>query len=114
MLPLFVVVTGSPADPRFAVTEFSIVGHGSTVFVTPPFESKPIGCAVACSGKLAAVGAYQQGTVWIYNLSNPAAPALQNTFDSGLGSGAGLSGIGSISLDGANALVGEANGPNIK
>jgi hypothetical protein len=112
MLPMFVVVTGSPADTRFAVTEFSIVGHGSTVLKTPPFESRGNGCVVACSGKLAAVGAYQQGTVWIYDLSNPANPTIQNTFDTTLAA-QGRTGIGAISMDGTNVLVGEAGGPNI-
>jgi hypothetical protein len=109
---MFVVVTGSPTDTRFAVTEFPFVGRGSTVFITPPFESRGIGCVVACSGTLAAVGAYKQGTVWIYDLSNPGNPTIQNTFDTGLAA-QGRSGIGAISLDGTKVLVGEASGPNI-
>ncbi len=114
MLPLFIVVTGSPADTRFAVTEFSIVGRASTKFISPPFESQGFGCVVACSGKLAAVGAYKQDQVWIYDLSNPSSPALIQTLDTQLGPGYNLGGVGAISLDGTNLLVGEAGGPNIK
>jgi hypothetical protein len=114
MLPIFVIVTGSPTDPRFAVTEFPLVGHGSTKFFRPPFQSDPIGCVVACSGKLAAVGGYGQDEVWIYDLTNPSSPTLIQTLDTQLGAGYNLSGVGTVSLDGTNLLVGEAAGPNIK
>jgi hypothetical protein len=67
---------------------------------------------VACSGKLAAVAAYQQGTLWIYDFSNPANPTIQNSFDTTLAAQGGT-GIGAISLDGTKVLVGEAGGPNI-
>jgi hypothetical protein len=110
MLPMFVAVTGSSGDARFAVTQFSIVGRASTKLIRPPFESDPVGCVVACSGQLAAVGAYQQTTVWIYNLSNPANPTIQITLDSTLGTG---NGIGWLSLDGTNLLVGQFDGPSV-
>jgi hypothetical protein len=109
MLPMFVAVIGNSRDLRFAVTEFSIVGRASTKLITPPFsQSQPIGCVVACSGKLAVVGAYQQTTAWIYDLSNPAHP--QRILDSTLGVG---NGIGTLSLDGTNLLVGQFNGPSV-
>jgi hypothetical protein len=110
MLPMFVAMTGNSADARFAVTEFSIVGRASTKLIRPPFESDPIGCVVACSGMLAAVGAYQQTTVWIYDLSNPANPTIQITLDSGLGVG---NAIGTLSLDGTKLLVGQFDGPSV-
>jgi hypothetical protein len=110
MLPMFVAVTGNTADARFTVTAFSIVGRASTVKIRPPFESDPIGCVVACSGMVAAVGAYQQTTVWIYDLSNPGDPTIQITLDSGLGEG---NGIGTLSLDGTKLLVGQFDGPSV-
>jgi hypothetical protein len=110
MLPLFVAVTGNSNDARFAVTEFSIVGRASTKLITANFESQPTGCVVACSGKFAAVGAYKQSSVWIYDLSNPASPTIQNTLNTTLGAG---NGIGTLSLDGTNLLVGQFNGPSV-
>jgi hypothetical protein len=110
MLPMFVAVTGSSGDPRFAVTAFSIVGRASTKLMRPPFESDPVGCVVACSGMLAAVGAYQQTTVWIYDISNPANPTLQIALDSTLGA---PNGIGTLSLDGTNLLIGQWDGPSV-
>lgn len=122
---ILVVVTGSVADSRFAVTNFSDPSAPTTVFVTPPFPGG--GCLADCSNNignqgvgtannansaLAAVGNYQGSMVSIYDLTNTAAPVLLNTFDTGLGS-RGLTGIGALSLDQTNLIVGEANGPNI-
>jgi hypothetical protein len=105
----FVVVSGSSSDPRFSVTDFTNTSAATTVFVTPPFTSG--GCVVDCSGTLAAVGAYQGSQVTIYDITNPASPTVKNTYDTGLGSP--LTGIGALSLDGTNLLVGEAGGQNI-
>jgi WD40 repeat protein len=119
---IFVAVTGSIADSRFAVTDFSNAAAPTTVLVPSPF---PTGCVVDCSNNLgnqsvgtladstsalAAVGDYTSGTVAIYNLLNPAAPTLQNTFDSGLG------GIGAIAFDGQsgnNLALGASNGSTV-
>jgi hypothetical protein len=120
-----VVVTGSNNDFRFGVTDFSNAKAPTTVFVNPGFSSGPSptgnGCVVSCSslfsdgdisGTLVAVGNYGGGQVAIYDLSNPALPQLQSTFDTRLG-GPGLTGIGALSLYGDYLLVGEARGPNI-
>jgi hypothetical protein len=119
---VFVAVTGSITDSRFAVTDFSNAAAPTTVLVQSPFSK---GCVVDCSNNLgnqsvgtlanstsalAAVGDYSSGTVAIYNLLNPAAPALQNTFDSGLG------GIGAVAFDGQsgnNLAVGASNGSTV-
>jgi hypothetical protein len=116
---IYVAVTGSIADSRFAVTNFSTPAKPTTVLVPSPF---PTGCVVDCSNNLgnqavgtladstsalAAVGNYTGGSVAIYNLLNPAAPALQNTFDTG------LSGIGALAFDGQSGnrlVVGSASG----
>ncbi len=105
----FVAVSGSSSDPRFSVTDFSNPTTPTTVFVTPPFTSG--GCVVDCSATLAAVGAYQGSQVTIYDITNPASPAAKNTYDTGLGSP--LTGIGALSLDGTNLLVGENGGQNV-
>jgi hypothetical protein len=117
-----VVVNGSNNDPRFAVTDFSDATKPTTVFVKPSF---PVtgpgsnGCVVASSslfsdgdisGSLVAVGQYAGGQVAIYDVSDPAAPALKASLDTGLGA---LTGIGALSLYGNNLLVGEAHGPNL-
>jgi WD40 repeat protein len=119
---IFVAVTGSTTDSRFAVTNFSDAAAPTTVLVQSPF---PTGCVVDCSNNLgnqsvgtlanstsalAAVGDYTSGTVAIYNLLNPAAPTLQNTFDSGLG------GIGAVAFDaqsGNNLALGASNGSTV-
>jgi hypothetical protein len=119
---VFVTVAGSTTDSRFAVTDFSNAAAPTTVLVQSPF---PTGCVVDCSNNLgnqsvgtladstsalAAVGDYTSGRVAIYNLLNPAAPALQNTFDSGLG------GIGAVAFDGQsgnNLAVGASNGSTV-
>jgi hypothetical protein len=119
------VVTGSNNDPRFAVTNFTPTTP-STVFVTPgfPIDGPPLafsGCVVACShlytdgdqtGSIAVVGQYSGGYVAIYDVSNPAAPALLSTFDTTLGA-PNNTGIGAISLYGTSLLVGELAGPNM-
>jgi hypothetical protein len=115
-----VVVTGSNNDFQFAVTDVSNAKAPETVLVNPGFAgaSGPTndGCVVACSslftggdisGSLVAVGHFGGGQVAIYDLSDPASPQFQATFDTGLGS------IGALSLCGNNLLVGENNGPNI-
>ena len=109
---VIVSVLGSTNDTRFAVTNFTVASAPTTVFVTPEFGVRPTGCVVDCSGTLAAVGNYQSEQVAIYNISNPAAPALLNTFSTGL-TQYGLTGIGALSLDGTNLLVGEFNGGHI-
>jgi hypothetical protein len=119
---VFVVVTGSTTDSRFAVTNFSNAAAPTTVLVKSPF---PTGCVVDCSNNLgnqsvgtladstsalAAVGDFTSGTVAIYNLANPAAPTLQSTFDTGLG------GIGAVAFDGQsgnNLAVGASNGSTV-
>ncbi len=118
---IFVAVAGSVADSRFAVIDFSDSAKPTTVLVPSPF---PTGCVVDCSNNLgnqavgtladstsalAAVGDYTGGTLAIYNLLNPAAPALQSSFDTG------LSGIGAVAFDaqsGNRLVVGSANGAN--
>ena len=105
-----VMVTGSNTDTRFAVINMSVPATPSTVHVTAPFGSG--GCVVDCSAQLAAVGNYGGGSVAIYDLFHPAAPVLQDTLDTGLQLRGGT-GIGALSLDGDNLLVGEANGPGI-
>jgi hypothetical protein len=120
--PIFVVVAGSISDSRFAVINFSDATAATTALVPSPFS---VGCVVACSNNLgnqsvgtladstsalAAVGDYGSGTVAIYNLANPAAPALQGTFDSGLG------GVGAVAFDaqsGNRLVVGSASGSTI-
>jgi hypothetical protein len=117
-----VVVTGSNNDFRFAVTDVSNANAPTTVFVNPGFSAGEArgptnnGCVVACSslftdgdisGSLVAVGHFGGSQVAIYDLSDPALPQRQATFDTGLGS------IGALSLCGNDLLVGESNGPNI-
>jgi hypothetical protein len=118
------VATGSNNDSRFAVTNFT-PKTPTTVFVTPGFpdDGPPLafnGCVVACShlytdgdqtGSIAVVGQYSGGYVGIYDLTNPAAPALLSMFDTTLGTP--HSGIGALSLYGTSLLVGELAGPNI-
>jgi hypothetical protein len=120
---IFVAVTGSVADSRFAVTDFSNAAAPTTVLAQSPFSK---GCVVDCSNNLgnqsvgtladstialAAVGDYTSGTVAIYNLLNPAVPALVNTFST-----PGLSGIGAVAFDaqsGNNLALGQANGSTV-
>jgi hypothetical protein len=119
-----VVVTGSNNDFQFAVTDISNAKAPTTVLVNPGFgalEGPPRGptnngCVVACSslftdgdisGSLVAVGHFGGSQVAIYDLSDPASPQRQATFDTGLGS------IGALSLCGNNLLVGENNGSGI-
>ena len=59
---------------------------------------------VDASGSLAAIGDFNGSSVRLCDISNPAAPALQGTVNTG------LSGIGAISMDGNHVLVGELNG----
>ncbi len=114
-----VVVSGSEFDNRFLVVDFTDRANPSAVFVNAPWPPWPPGspssggCLVDCSVTLAAVAHYTGSEVAIYDITNPAAPALKSTFDSGLGSGSGLTGIGAVSLDGTNLLVGELAGPNV-
>jgi hypothetical protein len=121
--PIFVAVAGSVTDPRFAVTNFSNAAAPTTVLVPSPF---PTGCVVACSNNLgnqsvgtlanstsalAAVGNYTGGAVAIYNLQNPASPALANNFST-----PGLGGVGAVAFDGQsgnNLALGEANGSTV-
>ena len=109
-MSVIVTVTGSSTETRFAVTNMSVPTAPTTVHITAPFENG--GCVVDCSGKLAAVGNYGGGSVAIYDLFHPAEPVLQETLSTGLQL-RGLTGIGALSFDGTNLLVGEANGPNI-
>jgi hypothetical protein len=120
---IFVVVTGSIADSRFAVTNFSDAAAPTTVLVASPFS---VGCVVDCSNNLgnqsvgtladsssalAAVGNYTGGQVAIYNLLDPASPALVSTY-----AVPGLSGIGALAFDGQsgnNLVLGEASGSNV-
>ena len=109
-MSVVVTVTASSTDTRFAVTDISVPATPTTVHMTAPFEGG--GCVVDCSGQLAAIGNYGGGSVAIYNLFNPAAPALQETLATGLQL-QGRTGIGALSFDGEHLLVGEADGPNI-
>jgi hypothetical protein len=108
---VIVVVSGSTADSRFAVTTFgqdasgALTGTPVTVYVKTGSAS---GCVVACSGTLAAVGSSGAGSVWIYDISNPWSPAQQGAMLE-----TGLSGIGALSLDGTNLVAGDSTGPNI-
>ena len=96
-----VVVAGSQNDRRFAIIDFSVPASPVNVLVTAPFLG---GCMVDCSGTQAAVGNFNGGEVSIYDISNPAAPVLQDSLNTA------LSGIGAISFDGSRVLVGEVNG----
>jgi WD40 repeat protein len=120
---IFVAVTGSVTDSRFAVTNFSDAAAPTTVLVPSPFSG---GCVVDCSNNLgnqsvgtlanstsalAAVGSYKSGQVAIYNLANPASPALVNTFST-----PGLSGVGAVAFDGQsgnNLALGASNGSTV-
>jgi hypothetical protein len=105
-----VVVCGSDKDNRFVVIDFAPTPPG-TAFVNAPFSG---GCLVDCFGTLAAVGNYQGDGVALYDISVPASPTLILVYGTGLTSGlTGLTGIGALSLDGTNLLVGESNGPNV-
>jgi hypothetical protein len=96
-----IVVAGSNNDNRFAVIDFSVPASPADILMSPSFSG---GCMVDCSGTLAAVGNYNGGQVDIFDISNPAAPALKGTVSTVLG------GIGAISSDGSHVLVGEVNG----
>ena len=110
-MSVIVVVSGSTADSRFAVTTFgqdasgALTGTPGTVYVKTGSAS---GCVVACSGTLAAVGSSGAGSVWIYDISNPWSPAQQGAVLE-----TGLSGIGALSLDGTTLVAGDSAGPNI-
>jgi hypothetical protein len=116
-----VVVSGSNFDARIAVTNFVSATDAPTIFVNTGFP--PIGpyqgCVVAGSslytdgdvtGSLVAVGQYGGDQVLIYDVSNPIAPTVQNSFSTGLGAGTG---IGCISLYGNYLIAGELSGPTI-
>ena len=90
------------------MTDFSI-SPPTPVFITPPFMG---GCLVDAEETLAAVGNYQGNTIALYDLTNPASPALISTYDLSLLPG-GFGGIGALSLNGKYVLVGEAAGPTI-
>lgn len=107
-LTTIVTVSGSENDNRFLVTDFSI-SPPTPVFITPPFMG---GCLVDAEETLAAVGNYQGNTIALYDLTNPASPALISTYDLSLLPG-GFGGIGALSLNGKYVLVGEAAGPTI-
>lgn len=96
-----VIVAGSNNDNRFVVIDFSVPASPVNTLVTAPFSG---GCVVDCSGTLAAAGNYNGGQVAIFDISDPAAPALKGAVGTGLG------GIGAISFDGPHVLAGEVNG----
>ncbi len=115
MADVSIVVSGSNNDPNFVVID--TLDPPRSFVVTSPFSG---GCLVDCSvanlggtSILAAVGNYMGGKVAIYDILNPAKPELIGTFDSELGPEFGHTGIGALSLDGTNLLVGEFNGPNL-
>jgi hypothetical protein len=99
---MIVVVAASTESPDFAVIDFSNAPPTSIVV-----GATPGGNVVDCYGTLAAVGACANGTVTIFDISNPASPTLRGSVDTG------LSGIGAISMDGTNILVGQNNGSQL-
>ena len=118
-----VVVSGSNFDTRIAVTNFVSATNAPTVLVDTGFfrvDAPVQGCVVAGSslytdgdvtGSLVAVGQYGGGQVLIYDVTDPAAPTVHASFDTGLG--APLTGIGCISFYGQYVVVGELGGPNV-
>jgi hypothetical protein len=96
-----VVVAGSQNDFSFAVTDFTNPAMPTTKIVLAPFLGA---CTVDCSGTLAAVGNLHGGEVVIYDIANPAAPAMKGSVNTMLG------GISALSIDGPQVLAGEMNG----
>jgi hypothetical protein len=99
-----IVVAGSNNDHRFAVIDFTVPASPVNMLTTAPFLG---GCMVDCAGSLAAVGNYNGDQVVIYDISNPAAPAMKGSVNTG------LQGIGAISFDGPHVLAGELNGVRV-
>ncbi len=102
-------VAGSDNDNPFVVANFlPDPTHPHAVSFPSPFSG---GCVVDCSGLLVAVGNYRQLQFAIYNIDNPATPKLNGVFDiPSMIDGLSFSGIGALSLDGTNLLVGDYNG----
>ncbi|WP_031364635.1 choice-of-anchor D domain-containing protein [Caballeronia sordidicola] len=99
-----VIVAGSQDAPEFAVIDFSVPGSPVNVLTAPPFTA---GCVVDCDGTLAVVGDFNGGEVAIYDISNPAVPALLGTVSTP------VSRLATISIDGTHVLVGDGSGDGL-
>jgi hypothetical protein len=99
-----VVVAGSNNSFKFAVIDFTNPNSPTVATPTPPFQG---GCVVDCFSTFAAVANFNGGEVAIYDISNPATPALKGSIPTVLG------GIGAISMDGTRVLIGELNGTRV-
>lgn len=91
----------NPNTGNFAVINFSNPSSPTVVEATPSFMGLT---AVDCTGVQAAVGNQDGDQVDIFDLSNPAQPALLGTVHTG------LNGIGAIKFDRTRVLVGELTG----
>jgi hypothetical protein len=97
-----VVVAASTNSSDFAVIDFT-----SATPTSKMVAASPGGNVVDCYGTLAAVGDCTSGNVTIYDISLPASPTVKSSVDTT------LSGIGAISMDDKNILVGQNNGSQV-
>jgi LVIVD repeat len=97
-----VVVAASTNSPDFAVIDFTSATPTSVMV-----GASAGGNVVDCYGTLAAVGDCTSGKVTIFDISHPASPTLRSSVNTG------LSGIGAISMDDKNILVGQNNGSQV-
>jgi hypothetical protein len=93
-----VVVAGSENDTHVAVIDFTVPAAPSVAHIDPGFGS---GTRVAIDGTSAAAGAVLTGNVRLIDVSNPAVPVAQGTFNTM------LQGIGAIAVRGAHVAIGE-------
>ena len=98
-----VVLAAGPVSLDFAAIDFTNPNSPNIVNIRPPFGP---GLAVDCGGggTLAAVGNQNGGQVVIYDLTNPASPAMLGSVTTT------LNGIGAIKLSGNWVLVGDISG----
>ena len=110
------IVSAGEYEPNyFWVIDFSNVPAEppSPVQVLLPFQNS--GCVIDCSETMAAVGnSTGQGSVTIYDISNPAAPRYIGDTGAALTQeGANFNGIGAIAFYAGYVLAAEANGRRV-
>src|ERR1700674_522393 len=93
-----VVVAGSENDTSFAVIDFTSPGSPSVVAINPGFGA---GCRVAIDGSSAVAGSVLTGDVRMVDVTNPAAPVLQDNINTM------LAGVGALAVRGSRVAVGE-------
>src|SRR6266851_322715 len=96
-----VVVAGSANNFTFSVIDFTNPATPTIVQVNPGFGGAS---TVDAKSNFAAVGDLTGSNVALFDVTNPAAPALLGSI------GTQLAGIAAISMDGMRVLAGEMNG----